>query len=189
MNTQVQVAIVGAGQAGLSVSYLLKQRGIAHCLLERYRSAHTWSDERWDNFCLVTPNWQCRLPGHDYDGADPQGFMLKHEIVAYLERYVQRFQPPVREGVEVRAVRQQLGGQGFGSVGTALIDCAVRSAHALGCHTFLATVQAQNARYFERHHFQPLRELLICNRAHWLMQADLRYFPADPTACAFARAA
>ena len=113
MNTVVQVAIVGAGQAGLSVSYLLKERGISHCLLERNRVGHTWREERWDTFCLVTPNWQCRLPGHAYDGEDPQGFMLKHEIVAYLERYVARFNPPVREGVEVRSVRPNADRPGF----------------------------------------------------------------------------
>ncbi len=46
---------------------------------------HKWRDERWDHFCLVTPNWQCQLPGHAYDGADPHGFMVKDEILAYLD--------------------------------------------------------------------------------------------------------
>ena len=76
-----------------------------------------------------------------------------------------------------------------GSVGTALIDCAVRSAHALGCRTFLATVQQQNVRYFERHHFAPLREIDVHGHVHCLMQADLARYPADPAALCFARAA
>ncbi len=81
----VPVAIVGGGQAGLSVSYHLKQRGIEHLVFEKESAAHTWSSQRWDTFCLVTPNWQCDLPGHPYDGPDPHGFMKKDEIVAYLK--------------------------------------------------------------------------------------------------------
>ncbi|MFL6146716.1 MAG: FAD-dependent monooxygenase [Pseudonocardiaceae bacterium] len=49
--------IVGGGQAGLSMSYCLTQRGVDHVLLERDRVAHDWADRRWDSFCLVTPNW------------------------------------------------------------------------------------------------------------------------------------
>jgi putative flavoprotein involved in K+ transport len=95
------VAIVGAGQAGLSVSYLLKQRGIPHVVLEANRVAHAWRRERWDAFCLVTPNWQCQLPGHPYSGCDPHGFMLKDEIVAYVESYAKLHDLPVREGIRV----------------------------------------------------------------------------------------
>src|SRR4051812_40798544 len=93
------VVVVGGGQAGLSMSYLLKQRGISHVVLEGKRVANAWRDERWDSFCLVTPNWQCRLPGHPYTGPDPQGFMGKDAIVAYVESYAARFELPVREGV------------------------------------------------------------------------------------------
>jgi putative flavoprotein involved in K+ transport len=100
------VLIVGGGQAGLSLSYCLTQRGIDHVVLEKHRVAHAWRTQRWDSFCLVTPNWQCRLPGHPYAGADPEGFMLKHEIVAYLEAYVERFAPPLHEHVEVQRIRR-----------------------------------------------------------------------------------
>ena len=51
------------------------------------------------SFCLVTPNWFVRLPGHPYDGGDPDGFMLRDEVVAHLERYAVK--ASVREGVEV----------------------------------------------------------------------------------------
>jgi len=65
-----------------------------------------------------------------------------------------------------------------GAVGTALITEAVATAHAWGCKRFLATVQAANARYFERHHFRCLETLELLSRPHFLMQADLtRYSP------------
>ena len=67
----VPVVIVGGGQAGLSLSYYLAQRGIDHLVFEKGQAMHTWSSQRWDTFCLVTPNWQCQLPGHAYDGPIP----------------------------------------------------------------------------------------------------------------------
>ena len=98
------VAVVGGGQAGLSVSYHLKQRGIAHLVFESRTAAHAWRTQRWDTFCLVTPNWQCDLPGHPYDGPDPDGFMRRDEIVAYLDAFVAKVNPPIREGVSVTRV-------------------------------------------------------------------------------------
>jgi putative flavoprotein involved in K+ transport len=100
------VIIVGGGQAGLSMSYYLKKRNIEHLVFEKRRIAEAWRSERWDSFCLVTPNWQCRLPGFPYTGPDPEGFMGKEEIVAYLESYVNFFQPPVREGLAVLRLSQ-----------------------------------------------------------------------------------
>jgi putative flavoprotein involved in K+ transport len=95
------VVVVGAGQAGLSVAQALQQRGILPLLLEKHRIGYAWDQQRWDSFCLVTPNWQCRLPGFPYDGSDPHGFMGKQEIVAYLQRFASHVGAEVREGVSV----------------------------------------------------------------------------------------
>lgn len=100
------VAIVGGGQSGLSISYFLKKRGIHHIVFEREQIGHSWRSKRWDSFCLVTPNWQCKLPGYSYAGADPHGFMQKDEIVQYILDYAASFDPPVKEGVEVTRVRK-----------------------------------------------------------------------------------
>jgi len=100
-----ETVVVGAGQAGLSASHELSVRGVPHVVLERGRVGQTWRG-RWDSFCLVTPNWGSQLPGHPYDGDDPDGFMPRDEIVHYLERYAASFDAPVREGVGVTAVRR-----------------------------------------------------------------------------------
>jgi putative flavoprotein involved in K+ transport len=105
MTDRIEVVVVGAGQAGLAVSRELTQEGVEHVVLERDRVGQTWRG-RWDSFCLVTPNWFVQLPGHPYDGDDPDGFMPRDEIVAYLERYAAGFEAPVREGIEVTALRQ-----------------------------------------------------------------------------------
>jgi putative flavoprotein involved in K+ transport len=113
MQSHASVVVIGAGQAGLSISSLLKLRDIDHVVLERHRIAHAWRSGRWDSFCLVTPNWQCRLPGYHYAGDDPYGFMVKDEIVKYVEEYAASFAPPVHEGVDVTNVRLAPGGGSF----------------------------------------------------------------------------
>ncbi len=100
-----EVVVVGGGQAGLSVSHGLQAEGIAHVVFEKHRAMHAWRTQRWDNFCLVTPNWQCQLPGHPYRGADPHGFMKKDEIVQYLDAFREHVNAPLREGVSVEWVK------------------------------------------------------------------------------------
>ncbi|SHG65909.1 MSMEG_0569 family flavin-dependent oxidoreductase [Geodermatophilus nigrescens] len=108
--SSVPVAVVGGGQAGLSMSWHLRRRGIEHVVLERDTVAHEWSDARWDTFCLVTPNWQCRLPGWPYRGDDPDGFMVRDEIVAYVRGYAASFDPPVLERTAVERLDAAPGG-------------------------------------------------------------------------------
>jgi putative flavoprotein involved in K+ transport len=104
------VAVVGGGQAGLSVSYCLRERGIEHVVIEANRVGHEWRERRWGSFCLVTPNWQCKLPGFPYSGPDPDGFMVRDEILQYLEDYVSFFRPPLVEGVRVTRLRRAATG-------------------------------------------------------------------------------
>ena len=99
--------VVGGGQAGLSVSAHLAQAGVDHVVFEKKTAMHKWREERWDNFCLVTPNWQCQLPDHPYDGADPHGFMVKPEILAYLDAFRAKLDPPIHEHTEVTAVERE----------------------------------------------------------------------------------
>ena len=96
----VEVAVIGAGPAGLAVGRELLDAGVEHAVLERDRVGQTWRD-RWDAFRLVTPNWATQLPGRCYDGPDPDGFMLRDEVVEYLERCAADLGDAVREGVEV----------------------------------------------------------------------------------------
>ena len=99
--------VAGGGQAGLSASYWLSRAGVDHVVFEKKSVMHKWREERWDTFCLVTPNWQCQLPGHPYDGLDPHGFMVKQEILAYLDGFARKTNGSVREGVEVLAVERE----------------------------------------------------------------------------------
>ena len=102
---QVETIIVGGGQAGLSVSYYLTQQGHNHLILDQAaQPGEAWRNHRWDSFTFVTPNWMIRLPGAEYSGDDPDGFLPQAQIVAYFEAYVARFFLPIRYGVRVTAV-------------------------------------------------------------------------------------
>ncbi|MBD2096456.1 MSMEG_0569 family flavin-dependent oxidoreductase [Trichocoleus sp. FACHB-591] len=119
MNNHYSVIIVGGGQAGLSMSYCLKERGIDHIVFEKNKIGYAWRTKRWDSFCLVTPNWQCKLPGYAYPGDDPHGFMQKDEIVQYIEAYAASFDPPIQQGVEVFKLSQNVT-QNFFEVTTSI---------------------------------------------------------------------
>jgi putative flavoprotein involved in K+ transport len=110
MSERFDTIVIGAGQAGLSTSYLLTRRSRDHLVLERGRVGETWRSERWDSFRLNTPNWFLRLPGHEYDGDDREGFLTCAETVSYLERYAQSADGSLRTGVDV----QTLSGTGDG---------------------------------------------------------------------------
>jgi putative flavoprotein involved in K+ transport len=125
-NNHYPVVIIGGGQAGLAMSWNLTQKNIQHLVLERHQLAWAWREQRWDNFCLVTPNWQCKLPGFPYDGDDPHGFMLRDEIIDYVERYARSFNAPLREGVNVlRVEKTQQGFQLLTSAGVFTADQVV----------------------------------------------------------------
>jgi putative flavoprotein involved in K+ transport len=102
---KIETIIVGGGQAGLATSYHLKQLGREHIIFDAAdKPAHAWRNDRWDSFTFVTPNWSILLPGAHYDGSDPDGFLPRDKIVAYFERYVEKFDLPIRFNTKVTEV-------------------------------------------------------------------------------------
>lgn len=100
----IDTLVIGAGQAGLATSWCLNQRGREHLVLEQAkRPADAWRSERWDSFCLVTPNWSVRMPGAT-PNADPNGFLPRDDLVAFFERYAESFQLPVQYETQVSSV-------------------------------------------------------------------------------------
>ncbi|MEO3854535.1 NAD(P)-binding domain-containing protein [Acrocarpospora sp. B8E8] len=97
---------MGAGHAGLAASHFLHGRSIDHVVLERGEVANSWRRERWDSLRLLTPNWQSRLPGHRYEGPDPDGYMTMGEVIEFIERFATVSRAPVRTGTNVTSVRR-----------------------------------------------------------------------------------
>ena len=107
---KVDVAVIGAGQAGLATSYYLTRSGIEHAVLDRAAVADSWRSRRWDSFTLNIPNWSFTLPGFVYDGSDPDGFLRREEIVERFTRYAALIDAPVEKGIEVTALQQTADG-------------------------------------------------------------------------------
>ncbi len=106
MTTRVTTVVVGAGHAGLAASRFLTGHSIDHIVLERGEVANSWRRERWDSLRLLTPNFQSRLPGHRYDGADPDGFMTMREVIDFISRYASVSCAPVRTSTTVTSLRR-----------------------------------------------------------------------------------
>ena len=101
---RITCAIVGAGHAGLAMSYCLSQLDIDHVILERGEIANSWKKERWDSLRLLTPNWQAKLPGYCYNGDDSDGFLTMPETIRFIEQYADFISAPVREHTTVTSV-------------------------------------------------------------------------------------
>jgi putative flavoprotein involved in K+ transport len=106
----VDAVVVGAGHSGLAMSRALAAQGVEHVVLERGEVANAWRHERWDSLRLLTPNWQTRLPGYRYAGADPDGYMTSAEVVEFIAGYAKLVGAPVRTGTTVTKVRAVDGG-------------------------------------------------------------------------------
>ena len=102
--------MIGAGHAGLAVSHFLSQRSIDHVVIERGEVANTWRTERWDSLRLLTPNWQSRLPGLEYDGDDPDGYMTMSEVIGFIDTYAKTVDAPIRTHTTVQSLRPNHAG-------------------------------------------------------------------------------
>jgi putative flavoprotein involved in K+ transport len=107
----IDTLVIGGGQAGLVMSYRLKQRGIAHLVLERARIAERWRSERWDGLKFQFPNWSVQLPDFAFPQDQPDAFATSGEIVKFIDAFAAFVAPPIRCGVEV--TRLSRGASGF----------------------------------------------------------------------------
>jgi putative flavoprotein involved in K+ transport len=106
---EIEVAVIGAGQAGLAVGYFLRRQGRQFVILERAAEiAPAWR-ERWDSLTLFTPRRYSGLPGLPFRG-DPDGYPTRDEVIAYLERYAETFELPIELNSQVK--RLDLGDDG-----------------------------------------------------------------------------
>ncbi|WP_042370031.1 flavin-containing monooxygenase [Streptacidiphilus neutrinimicus] len=111
--TEVDVVVVGAGQAGVAMSEHLGAHGIPHLVLERDRIAERWRTARWDSLVANGPAWHDRFPGLEFEGVAPDAFASKEQVADYFVAYAQKIGAPVRCGVEVTSVRRHTGRPGF----------------------------------------------------------------------------
>src|ERR1700743_3824282 len=110
---EIEVLVVGAGQAGVAMSEHLNGYGVPHLVLERHRIAERWRSERWDSLVANGPAWHDRFPGLEFAGLDPDEFASKEQVADYFVAYAEKIGVPVRCGVEVTHVSKNTGRPGF----------------------------------------------------------------------------
>jgi len=110
---EVEVLVVGAGQAGVAMSEHLSDSGVPHLVLERHRIAERWRSERWDSLVANGPAWHDRFPGLEFPDLDPDAFASKEQVADYFVAYAEKIAAPIRCGVEVTSVRRNAGKAGF----------------------------------------------------------------------------
>ncbi len=110
---RVETLVVGAGQAGVAMSEHLTNSGAEHLVLERHRIAERWRTARWDSLVANGPAWHDRFPGMEFTDVNPNAFPTKERMADYFVAYAQKFEAPIRCGVEVREVRRNAGRAGF----------------------------------------------------------------------------
>jgi putative flavoprotein involved in K+ transport len=110
---EVEVLVVGAGQAGVAMSEHLGARGVPHLVLERDRIAERWRTGRWDSLVANGPAWHDRFPGLEFADVDPDGFASREQVADYFAAYAEKIDAPIRCGVDVQRVQKNVGRPGF----------------------------------------------------------------------------
>ena len=105
---RVDVAVVGAGQAGLAIGYFLVGQDRRFVILEAADSIGSAWRTRWDSLTLFTPRRYSALPSRPFPG-DPDGHPTRDEVIAYLEQYAATFELPIELNGEVTSVRAEEG--------------------------------------------------------------------------------
>lgn len=111
--SEVEVLVVGGGQAGLAASGQLVELGVSHVVLERHRIAERWRSERWDSLVANGPAWHDRFPGLEFVDLGPDAFAGKEQVADYFVAYAEKIGAPIRTGVAVTSVRRHAGRPGF----------------------------------------------------------------------------
>lgn len=89
------VAVVGAGQAGLATGHFLAAEGRRFVILDAADSVGAAWAKRWASLELFTPRRYDALPGLAFPG-DPDGYPSRDEVVSYLDAYARTFALPWR---------------------------------------------------------------------------------------------
>lgn len=110
---EIDTLVVGAGQAGVAMSEHLSKLGVPHLVLERNRIAEAWRTGRWDSLVANGPVWHDRFPGLAFEDLEPDAFASKDQVAAYFEAYAEKFEAPIRTGVEVKKVVRNSDRPGF----------------------------------------------------------------------------
>lgn len=102
----LDVVVIGGGQAGLAAGYYLRRTGLSYVILDSQgRPGGAWP-HGWDSLRLFSPAQWSSLPGWLFPGP-PARYPTRDEVVSYFEQYEARYALPIERPVVVRAVRRR----------------------------------------------------------------------------------
>ena len=106
LQAEVDVVIIGGGQAALSTAYFLKRKKISFIILDnQQRAGGAWL-HAWQSLRLFSPNTWSSLSGWMMP-TTADTYPTRDEVIAYLSAYEQRYQFPVVRPVQVDHLVQQ----------------------------------------------------------------------------------
>jgi putative flavoprotein involved in K+ transport len=106
---ELDLLIIGGGQAGLAMGFHLKKTPLSFRIVERHtRVGDSWR-KRYASLVLFTPRSYSALPGLAVPG-DPEGYPTKDAMADYLEAYAERFELPVAPGTGIGRLERLDGG-------------------------------------------------------------------------------
>jgi len=95
MRREVDVLVIGAGQAGLAIGYFLSKHALSYLVVDAgARVGDVWRN-RYDSLVLFTPRRYDALPGMTFPG-EQDGLPSKDEVADYLEAYAAHFSIPIQ---------------------------------------------------------------------------------------------
>ncbi|HEU4470667.1 MAG TPA: NAD(P)/FAD-dependent oxidoreductase [Flavisolibacter sp.] len=97
MTKDFDVTVIGAGQAGLSASYYLKQLNLSHLVIEKGRIGESWLSQRWNSFRMNTANKLNTLPGDELPPAAQERFGSATALAGAMRHFAASHDLPVRE--------------------------------------------------------------------------------------------
>jgi putative flavoprotein involved in K+ transport len=98
------VAVIGGGQAGLSLGFYLRRSGLRYVILDGQKSAGGAWLNAWNSLRLFSPAQWNSLPGWLFPGS-PARYPTRDEVISYLEQYEERYQLPIKRPVSVKSVK------------------------------------------------------------------------------------
>jgi putative flavoprotein involved in K+ transport len=105
----LDVLVIGAGQAGLSLAWHLNRQGARYLLVDAAPAlGHSWRT-RWDSLRLFTPAQYDSLPGAPFP-ARADTYPTKDQVADYLTGYAKTHDVPVRTGTRVTRLESRPDG-------------------------------------------------------------------------------
>jgi cation diffusion facilitator CzcD-associated flavoprotein CzcO len=120
--SQHDVAVIGAGPAGVSVALSLRDRGLRPLLIDRADHVGSSWRNRYDRLKLNTGRPFSHLPNRSYSKGTPM-FPTRDDVVAHLDRHAREDGIELRLGTEVHRIERRDRGW---HVATSAVDIDAR---------------------------------------------------------------